>query len=370
MSAILVAARAEASAHSGGQERQIFSWRFPLRRSPDAVLVGAPVPSLVPWGRSPDADLVYRRVITFGPATTGELGKELGLPARRIAAALDELATVDAIRPRPESSRDAATWIATPPAEVLASLRRSQRSAAPPVAQPSPVDHLVHGAEVRHLPTRAQARVRLGELMAVSSHEHLAMNPEQTFDPESARSGLPMDRMLLRRGVRMRVLGVHPADTDQLAPYGRTPDEPQPEYRSTSSVPMKLVIVDRKVALFPVDPGNVERGYLEMAQQPVVTALANLFEQHWETARDPWEWAIPQAALTPREHKLITLLTQGHTDASAARRLHIGVRTVTTVMRSLMDRFGVDNRFQLGLVLGALGAAKLPGTDVRHQEQQ
>jgi DNA-binding NarL/FixJ family response regulator len=38
---------------------------------------------------------------------------------------------------------------------------------------------------------------------------------------------------------------------------------------------------------------------------------------------------------------------------SAAAELRISARTVTNIMRNLMDRLGVDNRFQLGLALGA-----------------
>ncbi|WP_327367126.1 helix-turn-helix domain-containing protein [Streptomyces sp. NBC_01217] len=56
--------------------------------------------------------------------------------------------------------------------------------------------------------------------------------------------------------------------------------------------------------------------------------------------------------LDHREHKLISLLWAGHTDASAAQRIGVSPRTVTNILRSLMDRLGADNRFQLGVVLG------------------
>ena len=60
--------------------------------------------------------------------------------------------------------------------------------------------------------------------------------------------------------------------------------------------------------------------------------------------------------LTARERALVELLAAGHTDASAARRLGCSPRTVSYTLRALMDRLGVENRFQLGLALGgALG---------------
>ncbi|GAA4723977.1 helix-turn-helix domain-containing protein [Phytohabitans rumicis] len=69
---------------------------------------------------------------------------------------------------------------------------------------------------------------------------------------------------------------------------------------------------------------------------------------------------MPQDMLDPREQALVKLLAQGHTDATAARELRISTRSVSSIVRTLMDRLGVDNRFQLGLALGALHAATLP----------
>jgi DNA-binding CsgD family transcriptional regulator len=53
---------------------------------------------------------------------------------------------------------------------------------------------------------------------------------------------------------------------------------------------------------------------------------------------------------------LLNLLAAGYTDTAAARRLGVSPRTITSMVRSLMDRLGADNRFQLGLVLGRIGA--------------
>ncbi|WP_027344465.1 helix-turn-helix domain-containing protein [Hamadaea tsunoensis] len=64
--------------------------------------------------------------------------------------------------------------------------------------------------------------------------------------------------------------------------------------------------------------------------------------------------------LSPRERRLVELLADGHTDASAARQLHISERSVSTIVRSMMDRLGVDNRFQLGVALGARRLAPEP----------
>ena len=69
---------------------------------------------------------------------------------------------------------------------------------------------------------------------------------------------------------------------------------------------------------------------------------------------------MPKITLTGRERELIALLAEGHTDISAAEHLRISPRSVTNILRSLMDRLGVENRFQLGLALGILRKAQVP----------
>jgi DNA-binding NarL/FixJ family response regulator len=58
--------------------------------------------------------------------------------------------------------------------------------------------------------------------------------------------------------------------------------------------------------------------------------------------------------LSPRERAVVSLLAAGHTDVAAAEQLGLSVRTIAYTVRGLMDRYGVQNRFQLGLVLGAI----------------
>jgi DNA-binding CsgD family transcriptional regulator len=332
-----------------------------------AVVVGAAVPSLVSCGLSPDADLVYRTLVTFGAGCAVELARGLGLPRRRVLDALDELAAWDAASLAPAARPETAVWRAHPPATVVPSLRHSRaRPRARTGAAPMRGDHappelasLALGDGLRHLPTRAAARTRMAELVAMTRREHLAMNPEPAFEPQATQSAAPLDRVLLSRGVRMRVLGVQPTDLDPLAPHGRRPPEKMPDYRRMPAVPMKLIVVDRTVALFPVDPGDFGRGYLEVAQRPVVDALVSLFERNWDVASTPpAEPGLPP--LSPRERALVALLAAGHTDETAARQIQVSSRSVTNILRVLMDRLGVQNRFQLGLTLGALYAVTPP----------
>jgi LuxR family transcriptional regulator of spore coat protein len=75
------------------------------------------------------------------------------------------------------------------------------------------------------------------------------------------------------------------------------------------------------------------------------------------------EERLPRITLSERERELVALLSRGRTDQEAAERLGISPRSVTNLVRGLMDRLGVDNRFQLGLALGLLRKGHAQGND-------
>jgi LuxR family transcriptional regulator of spore coat protein len=81
------------------------------------------------------------------------------------------------------------------------------------------------------------------------------------------------------------------------------------------------------------------------------------------------EHGLPKITLSDRERALIALLAEGHTDVSAAEQLKISARSVTNILRSLMDRLGVENRFQLGLALGILRKATVPTPEPTAQRE-
>src|SRR5207248_7120201 len=153
---------------------------------------------------------------------------------------------------------------------------------------------------VRYLASRAAARERLAGLVAMERQEHLAINTEQAFDAASARAAAPLDREILQRGIRLRTIGLPPADQDPHV-AAESLEHPLCEYREAPQVPLKVIVVDHTVALFPADPRDLARGYLEISQPGVVRALIMLFEYHWANAVNPLEHGMPEIALDDRE---------------------------------------------------------------------
>jgi DNA-binding CsgD family transcriptional regulator len=330
------------------------------------------VPSLVRWGVSADADLVYRCLLTFGPQRAAEIAADLGLAVRRVRTALDELAgcrLTGTAREPSASGADAVTWRALPADAAVMTLRRRalRRDAAAATGGSGSAERVPFPAN--RLPDRRTTRRRIAELAAMERVEHLSMNPQQVLSTEELAVGAPMDIAALRRGLRLRSLGRPPADGDRSAGHAIEFARHGGEYREAARLPHKLMVFDRQVALVSVDPLDPDRGVWEVVDRAAVDSLIRLFVRHWAEATDPCRNGVPAVVLTPRAKAVVTLLAEGHTDATAARRLGLSARSVTYTLRELMDQLGVENRFQLGLALGALRVATPPGLPTSEPDQ-
>ncbi|MGK5742997.1 LuxR C-terminal-related transcriptional regulator [Micromonospora sp. URMC 103] len=163
----------------------------------------------------------------------------------------------------------------------------------------------------------------------------------------------PVEPDLLRQGVRYRVI----YDRRGLDDPGRLADftlglSVGEEIR-VSTVPIKLVLSDRPLALLPVDPEGVESAML--VRDPALTeALGALFELTWAQGvpmhvRDGHPQLVEVGdAPSPAEAELLPLLAAGLTDAAIAAQQGCSERTVRRRISTMMRRLGAASRFQAG----------------------
>lgn len=123
--------------------------------------------------------------------------------------------------------------------------------------------------------------------------------------------------------------------------------------RVLSRLPVKLVIVDRSLALLALraEGGRPPGAVLQIHQGSLLDALIALFELVWASALPlgpPPGEAPGKDGLTAADTHLLTLLLSGLTDDAIARLLGIGKRTVNRRVRALMDLAGASSRMQLG----------------------
>ncbi|MEU6659700.1 helix-turn-helix transcriptional regulator [Streptomyces sp. NPDC046821] len=119
-------------------------------------------------------------------------------------------------------------------------------------------------------------------------------------------------------------------------------------------LPVKMVLVDRAVALLPLDPerDEPEPVALVVHRSGLLTSLQSLFEQHFAQGRrldaDGVDGSAGGRELDPIDRQIVALLHVGLTDAAMARQLGMGHRTVQRRLHALMEQVGAATRFQLG----------------------
>lgn len=125
------------------------------------------------------------------------------------------------------------------------------------------------------------------------------------------------------------------------------------QVRVTGEVPTKLVIADRSLAMVPLTSRGAEPAALVVHASGLLESLMGLFEAVWREAlplRLGATGAAEESGGVPdtTDLEILTLLLAGMTDASVAKHLELGLRTVQRRVKGLMELSGVTTRLQLG----------------------
>ena len=125
--------------------------------------------------------------------------------------------------------------------------------------------------------------------------------------------------------------------------------------RVTDSLPLRLVIADRSLALLPLAPTASDSGggALLVHESGLLDALLHLFDLVWASSNE----VVPSASgvsvldadrIEDVDARILTLLLAGLTDQAIGGQLGMSLRTVQRRVSGLMDRARVVTRFQLG----------------------
>ncbi|MDQ1005746.1 DNA-binding CsgD family transcriptional regulator [Streptomyces sp. V4I23] len=311
-------------------------------------------------GLSAHAETVYRTTLQYPDHGVAALSKDTGLTEAEIRAAFDELAALALLKPsdqfggrlRPVSPEvGLSTLLASTEAELAG--RQAQvettRAAIAAIAAEHRSNRLSDSA-IR-LQGLDAVRARLEELQRTTEFECLSLNPGGAHRPDARSAATPLNEQALRRGVTIRAVCRESFrnDPDTLA-YAHWLIEHGGELRTVPTVPIQMVIVDRRIAILPLDPSAPRSGALEIQSPGVMAALCALFEQCWATGTSFGEQPpADDNGCTPVERTLLRIIASGDTDESAARKLGVSLRTVRRMMSHLMERLEAASRFQAGV---------------------
>ncbi|ANC32078.1 helix-turn-helix domain-containing protein [Isoptericola dokdonensis] len=317
-------------------------------------------------GLTPALLAAYRVLVAAPYATVGRVAAALDVgpdDARERLRALADLGFVGRAVGTQDAGTAEARYVAAPPSLVLGTrlaahevaMRRAQAELdtleqmyrlAGAEGGADDVVQVVHGAaEVAHWFARVQSGAR-SEVMAFVQHPVAVTGADENHVEDD----------LVRRGVQYRVLfeqamlDAFPGGLDAFAAGLRAGESA----RVTGSLPLRMVIADRDLALLPVltDPSHAAAAAMLVRPSSLLTGLVTLFDTLWTRAAPvvlDLPSGVPAVGVADDvDARLLSLLLAGYTDESAANQLGISPRTVQRRVRELMDRAGVRTRAQLG----------------------
>jgi sugar-specific transcriptional regulator TrmB/DNA-binding CsgD family transcriptional regulator len=128
------------------------------------------------------------------------------------------------------------------------------------------------------------------------------------------------------------------------------------EVRTVAKLPFKMVLVDRRVALIPLDLESSSSEVLLARSSALLDALHALFETLWSGALPlselrgsgarnglPGESVLPEGA-----EELLELMAAGLNDKAIAHELRLSIRTLNRRIAELAKALNVRTRFQIG----------------------
>jgi sugar-specific transcriptional regulator TrmB len=302
----------------------------------------------------------YRRLVGLPSASAGELADAMQAQEAVLTNALSALEDKGLVA---RSTSQPGHYVASPPALAMGSLI---------VQREREIQRAQHELEALAEQYRATAADRTGvdtvdvvrgpravadrfaQIQRGASTEVLAL-VKSSVALVSAADNTDEEEALLRgvayRVVLERAAFAKPGFLDSVAETMRIGEA----VRVTDSLPVRLVIADRSLALLPLAPtaSDSGAGALLVHESGLLDALLYLFDLVWASAKEvlPTESGVSELAadrIDGVDARILTLLLAGLTDHAIGGQLGMSLRTVQRRVSALMDRANVVTRFQLG----------------------
>ncbi len=205
--------------------------------------------------------------------------------------------------------------------------------------------------DVIHGSPAVLARIR--RVAAATRSEYLSLEPPKKGPPTEQEhlEGEFVDRGLARRGVRHLCVISEQLESRPDVPLIHDLAAAGSPTRYSASVPLRVLVYDRRVAFFPLVAHDPRRGAYMTTAQTLVQLACRLFDDVWQRAL-----AIPgltnassDVTADGQRQRVLDLLAQGYPDERIAREMAVSVRTVGRVVAQLQTDLGARSRFQLAL---------------------
>lgn len=312
---------------------------------------------------------VYRALLKRHKGSAAEIAEDLAIAPEDANALLDHLESLGLGTHTPEFPK---TYVAVEPELAIDALIKQRqrmleqaRTAVPMLADTfAKASASLAGQQLtlELINTRAHLESVLKRMMESASKEIMAFQKAPVLVPVTRSIGVAVGA----RGIRRRTV----SDESHLKLPGKLATLVEDvargeEARTFSTLPFKMMIVDRSIAIITLESQRPEAPTLQIHRSALLEALCLLFEFVWEKATP----IVPsrdgevkvRSDLTGHEaaKALIPLLSAGLNDKAIAQELNISASTLNRRIGELMSMYAVRTRFQLGLQIARMNDAAL-----------
>jgi sugar-specific transcriptional regulator TrmB len=310
-------------------------------------------------GLTPSEEQIYRMLLPRG-ATLAEVAKALELSLRVSQRGLSALGKKGLVTYSPE---EVPRYSAVPPdiaADVLIARRNSElhraRADMVKLRESAYDERKDRHAEERFVEILSRETAAQIFLHSIGSAQNEILGLERM--PMLVSTTDQQDERIvacLARGVRCRAI----TDSELLNLPGtlnrlRIATQAGEQFRVFPSLPFKLVVFDRRIAILPLHLDKPDGPVLLVRSSSLLDALCEMFEMYWRAAA-PFvasDMATVPAGATDANpvhaDVLIPLLASGMNDKSIEHELDMSPRTLARRIVELTKRLGATTRFQAG----------------------
>jgi DNA-binding CsgD family transcriptional regulator len=297
----------------------------------------------------------YSALLSHRLATTEDIASLLSLSPRKAQRLLDSIESKGLASHSPERPR---RYIAASPElaiEALASQRQADieraRSTIPVLKKQ--ISSSPDTQESEQLVELITSRAALGQIVVqmlqTVQSEIVGFQRAPTLQIQGFPYEMPPD-------LRIRTI----SDAGYLALPGalnslRLDIEKGEEARVSPTLPVKMMIVDRRVGLIPLNVEDQGGPVMLVRSSSLLDALYALFELTWErstpivfTQTGELKAGTPDSRLSDAAEQVIPLLAAGLNDKAIAYEAGMSTTTLNRRIGELMKSFGTRTRFQLG----------------------
>ncbi|MET9709612.1 LuxR C-terminal-related transcriptional regulator [Nocardiopsis alba] len=321
-------------------------------------------------GLDSDAEAVYRLMVAVPRAGVSELGERLEWSRSRVRDALDSLASLSLVRKSWENPDE--LMLVRPEIGLFSLLQLREAEFHEQQKSISVARHEISKIINEH--ERVSSRKGVDNFDYVEGIDSIRMRIEQLArectesvwvfssggrqSRENLTASRPLDLDVLERGVELRDVYLDSVKNDPpTVEHISILVEAGAQARTAPVLPLRMLIYDGATAVVPADTEVSGSGAIVVHGTGFVAALRELFELVWRDAKPFGQEEQRESSDLPtsRERAILRLLSEGRTDAAIARDLGLSVRTARRDISAMMQRLGVNSRFQAGFKVAELG---------------